>query len=184
VVVKILSIFRLYLNIYSDYKKNTFVLFLLVSGTALAQVPEMPAPSVLKTAGDYATYQNEAMEGFTYVLKANPQELKESGILPFLITWISGSPDVSVAVNMEVIPGVMDESYMYSGEMLCIYLAGMVLAKADGETDEAAVQLAGLQAVLKAYEKVSGDQKVKEMEKLLKLREKGKLADHVRKLVP
>lgn len=164
-------------------KKILFVLLLLISGSSMAQTPEMPDPSVLKTGGDYVKYQEKAMEGFTYAAKADPKELKESGVLPFLISWISGSPDVSVTVNMEVIPGVVDKSYPYNGEMLTIYLAGMVLAKVEGEDTEALLQLAGLDAVLDAYEKVKGEKKVKEMEKLLKLREKGRLESHMRKLV-
>lgn len=165
-------------------KKIIFLSMLLISAFMLrAQEFEVPADYSFESASDYAKYETDILNCIDW-LESSPlgfQPEKRKDAAAFLLTWVSGSPDVSIELNEKMI------WYIESNpELLVIFLGGWtrlaIQNPADGK-DVVKGSLAGIESVLKVYKKGVGVADDKQLNKLIKIQAKGGLEKWVAKQV-
>lgn len=131
----------------------------------------------LETKEDYTKYAQKAIEDFNWLfetpLGVNPEKRKKKNA--FLMQWMSGSPDVSIVLSEKIIP------YMDCSDCLMIFMGGW--SKYTLETDKFSklkANLAGTESVIEFYMfNRSKIEKNKDIEKFIKLKEKGKLEKYI-----
>ena len=163
-------------------KKVTLtILVLTFSLAAFSQVFEVPKNYKLEKAEDYATYEKDVVACIDWLKKTpvNEQTAKRKEANLFLLKWLSGSPEVQI----EVKPGIV--TFMEtSPELLMVFMGGWAkysLTNQDFDNNIAGSK-AGLESVIEFYTK-NRDliPKDKNIEKFIKLKDKGKLLDYVKK---
>lgn len=163
-------------------KHLLFFIFSLALGFNLhSQNFEVPKTLKLDQPEDYATYEKDVLNGIKWLKDTplNEQKAKRKEVSAFLITWISGAPNVSVLVDLKVCP------YASNADCFLMFMAGWTeyaLTNKDNSKTEGAY--AGTRAVLDFYTKNKDELgKVKGIKKLLKKRKKKKLKAHISDLM-
>ncbi|MBR9919742.1 MAG: hypothetical protein GYB31_02820 [Bacteroidetes bacterium] len=145
-----------------------------------AQQFEVPSDYKLETAEDFAFYERQVIACVDFLNNTSPKEQQEKRqeASAFLLQWLMGAPNVTVELNEHFI--TFAES---SPELLSIYLGGWTRhALLTGEKTNFAGNLAGLEAVINYYNRYRALlNKDRNVEKFIKMQEKGKLADYIRK---
>jgi len=158
-----------------------FLLTVLFAGTGMAQTFVVPQNYKLKTPEDYDKYQPDVIACVDW-LEATPSDQateKRQEAIAFFITWLTGSPTVSVSVY-----GFVTDLADKNSDLMIIFLGGgtrFVLENPDASTDNFKISLAGLNSVLDVYEKGKGIKKDKYLTNLVELRKKGELETWLKK---
>ena len=143
---------------------------------------ELVIPEVTYVSpSDYLDQQEKVLEVIDYLQysPANAEQEKRKEAMAFLIQWLEGSPTVSVTLEGFITP------FMAYGESLAIFLGGYtkyVLQTGGDNPDPVMANLAGTERVVEYYlanQSVYG--RHKELDKLVKQREKGRLRRWVEK---
>ena len=102
----------------------------------------------------------------------NEQTSKRKEVNAFILKWVNGSPTVNVEIN----PTIMDFENKNTG-MLVIYMAqsAKYVLENNYSKDMRAKHKAALAAMISVYKSGKGIKKDKQMEKLIKTDEEGKL---------
>ncbi|MFT5723230.1 MAG: hypothetical protein ACI9JN_000339 [Bacteroidia bacterium] len=161
--------------------KTTIITLLISLFTcqAKAQDFEVPKDYVLESAADYEKYEDAVLDCVDWLMEtpANDDLVKRKAANRFLLAWVTGSPNITITLSADVLPYLKT-----SPGMLLVYFGGWVKhALEEKDYDNAiAGSLAGTEWVLDFYTKNrSMLSKDKNIEKLLKLREKGKLKSFI-----
>ncbi len=163
-------------------KKISITLILTVlSITLFAQNFEIPANYNLEKPEDYAKYENDVVNCIDWLMEApvNEQAAKRKEANAFLLKWLSGSPDVHIEINPQIVTFMESEP-----ELLMIFMSGWAKYSIENKDpkNKVAGNMAGIEAVIKYYTKNKAYlKKIKEVEKYIKMKEKGKLEEHVKK---
>ncbi len=121
-------------------------------------------------------------------LEENPFAAKENNtkaISDYVIKWLAETPYVSVRLDEKFTGGIVqNKKYKYSDKIRVTYLFGksLYVIEHQGEPDEAAASLRGLEGVVKVYKEIlTIDQKAKhrELEFYKELYDSGQLKDYV-----
>ncbi|MFN8256068.1 MAG: hypothetical protein U0W24_10295 [Bacteroidales bacterium] len=156
-------------------------LFCLFPFVINAQEFEVPQNFKFDKLEDYAGYKSEILKCIDWLqttpVNENAQKRKDANA--FLLAWVSGSPDVRIEIKPEIVNFV--ES---SPELLMAFIGGWTkyaIEKKD-ENNKVAGNLAGVNAVMDFYVKnKSVLKKDKNVEKYLKMKEKGTLEEYISK---
>ena len=155
--------------------------FLFVTSFASAQQLSVPEVNYA-SAQDYGEQKDKVLEVIEYLQHspANTQKATRRAATSFLIVWLEGTPDITVTLGPIATP------FMQYGEGLAIFLGGYTkyALTAPGTVDPLSANLAATQAVLDYYRRnksVYGYDK--ELEKLVKKEERGKLEKWVAKQI-
>ncbi|MFT5820794.1 MAG: hypothetical protein ACI8ZM_002042 [Crocinitomix sp.] len=154
-------------------------LFFLFTINSFAQDFEVPKNAKLDKAEDYAQYEQDVIDGVNWALETplGEDESKRKDTYKFLITWIIGSPNVSIVLNEKIM------TFSGEGNCLIIYMGAWTKYALESKdfTDELKGSLAGINAVITFYEKNKKEMgKNKHVEKYIKLKKKGKLESTVK----
>jgi len=147
----------------------------------VAQEFEVPKNSVLKEKVDFSKYESEVLKGIDWLLQTplNAQPEKRKEINTFVITWVTGSPDVSIEVKPEIV------SFMKSNvDLLMIFMCGWTKYSLENKDYNNKIKGSqkGVEAVIEFYIKNKENlKKDKNVEKYIKLKEEGKLEDFISK---
>lgn len=160
-------------------KKILLILTALVlSQMAMAQQFSLPIMPEKMWPSDYAKYETDVLNCCNYLLTADPSfnHPKHEECSLFLVRWLSGSPQVRVALSSDLVDA-------NNGDLMVAYLAAWtrhsIQNKEDGELVCANV---AVEEMLRYYENFkSSIGKSKKTEKLLKQQRKGNLASVVAK---
>ena len=130
-------------------------IFLLMH--AAAQAPSIPRPFNPKSEADYRKVQDQAVNGMIWFLQTPAAVDPEYYQLmySFLFKWVAGNQDLKLVIEPKIAAPILDEKNEKNNpDILMAYLAGMALYKIQhpSDTDQAAIQLEGLRAVLKECE--------------------------------
>lgn len=146
---------------------------------AVSQDFEVPEYE-LEAAEDYAEYEDDVIAGFNWLVSNAPDHevAKRAEVSKFLLAWMTGSPNVSIVIDAEVL------TFMNSSPtMLVVFLGGWTKYALENDAYDDAYQgsLAGLNAVV-AYYSAYKDKlgKDKNIEKYVKMKSKGKLEAFVK----
>jgi hypothetical protein len=145
-----------------------------------AQDFEVPADYKFETADDYPQYEEDVMNGFDWIMETpyGEQDEKRNEVNKFLITWIMGSPSVSIELNENIV------TFMKSSpETLIIFLGGWTnyTLENDHSKDKTEGTKAAVNAVIEFYQnnrkKLGKD---KNIEKYVKMKDAGTLDDYIK----
>ncbi len=134
----------------------------------------------LESKEDYQKYEEEFIDGFNWLMKTpiGTEPLKRQEISAFLFQWMSGSPYVTIDVSPKII------TYMDCGDCLTIFMAGWTkyALETNDYKNKFKLNLAGTESAIQFYldnkDKLG---KNKDIEKLIKLKEKNKLEQFIKK---
>lgn len=165
----------------TKFKLLLFCLGLFCNGYSLAQSFEVPQEYEFATKEDYGRYHQQIIEaaGWLETTPLDKEPEKRQQVNTFVFQWLSGSPEVSVELQ-EYVSLFSDKN----PQLLLVFLGGWARCQLQhpDEADKKKFHTAGIESVLKAYEQ-GGARKDKNVEKLLKCRDKGKLDNWVKKKV-
>jgi hypothetical protein len=161
-------------------KTQLIITFLLVSFTYVrSQDFEVPSYT-LKKAADFAQYEKDIIAAVNW-LAATPvqdQVSKRGDATRFLIEWLTGSPNVSVEINGEIVNFTKPNT-----ELLIMFMGGWT--KYVLETNDKSKlkgNLSGIEMVIAFYQKSRKDLKRdKNVEKYVEMKEKGTLEEFLKK---
>lgn len=140
---------------------------------------EVPQNLELKTEADYARYEADVIKAAKWLEETDldKEEEKRKRVNAFVLAWLTGTPKVSMTVNVGLINHTKDNT-----NLLGIYMASYAryCLEHTGALEKDAKRFA-LESIAKVYQKKIGVKKNKLMEKLAKAIAEGKLEEHVAK---
>jgi hypothetical protein len=156
------------------------IFFILVAGL-WAQEYNVPKNYEFKDKDAYAAYEPQVKETIEWLLQSplGKEASKRQEANTFLIAWLTGTPNVSVAVDSKIADFIK-----INPELLIPFMAGWTDYSLNNGYSKDNIQCtkAGLEAVAAFYRKNRGYlKKDGSVEKIEKLIEKGKLEEDIRK---
>jgi hypothetical protein len=151
------------------------ITIMLFSFSAKSQEFNVPANYEFKTAGDYTKYEKDIIACADWLenspLDKDVQKRKEASA--FLIKWITGSPTVSIGLNADLVMKYFEKN----GDFLVIFMAGWTryALQNNYSKDQQKGYYEGYKSVITVYKKGIGVTKNKDLEKLIKMYDKGEL---------
>lgn len=163
-------------------KKTLLTLFIsALSLGVYAQHFEVPADYKLIAKEDYAPYEQDVVNCVDWITNTplNMEADKRKDANAFLLKWVSGSPTVHIEIKEEVVTFLGS-----SPELLMVYLGGWTRYSLQSKDFDNKVEgsLAGIESVIDFYSKNKAFlPKDKNIEKYIKMKEKGKLREYIEK---
>jgi len=142
-----------------------FSIYLFFSHNIFSQTFEVPTNYVFKTKEDFAKYEKDIIQAINW-LETTPidkQSNKRKGVNAFLISWLTGSPNVSIALTEYT-----TELSSKNPDLLISFMGGWTKEKLQNPSlnDVLKLNIAGVKSIIKTY-KLGGAKKDKNVEKLL-----------------
>ncbi|AOW21114.1 hypothetical protein [Urechidicola croceus] len=150
----------------------------IISISTYAQSYEVPKNYVLEAVEDYEPYEEKIIETVDWLINTsvNTQENKRADAKTFLMKWVMGAPKVKIVLNTE-------NSDFGNPEYLMIFIGAWAKDNISKKEYDNPVNgnLAGINGVIEFYSKNKSTLgKNKKIEKLIKLKTKGKLVDYIK----
>lgn len=147
---------------------------LFFSGISAAQTTfEVPQKVVLESDSDYPKYNNDIINAAKWLEETdlNKETAKRKEVNAFVIKWISGTPDISVAITES-----LTKLFGENNELMVVYLASYSKEFLENKnaTDATATK-AALISIIKVYKKGIAITKNKDMDKAVKAYDENKL---------
>lgn len=163
-------------------KKISIVLILMtISLSLFSQNFEIPKNIKLENAEDFANYEQEVIKCINWLIKTpiNEQETKRKDANTFLMKWLTGSPYVHLDIKQEIV------TFMgTSPDLLMIFMGGWTKYSLESKAFDNKVDgsLQGIESVIEFYTKNKAFlPKDKNVEKYIKMKQKGKLKEYIEK---
>lgn len=163
--------------------KKTVLLAVLILFAFSVYGQEYTVPKNVKfeNKDDYAVYEPQVKETIDWLLATSlgKEANKRTEANAFLMMWLTGTPNVSINVNTDILPFIKK-----SPELLLPFIAGCVKYSLENNysKDNILLNKAGIETVVAFYRNNRGylkkDDSIEKYEKLL---EKGKLEDDLKK---
>lgn len=159
----------------------TLLLLITTSIFSIAQEFEVPVYE-FKTAEDYAPYNPKVLECINWLMKTpiNEQSSKRKDANAFMLAYLSGSPDIHIEIKPEIVTFIGSKT----PDLLMAFMGGWAKYSIESEDYKNKVtgSLKGIETVIQFYE---ANKKVipkdKDVEKYIKMKEKGTLKDYIEK---
>lgn len=158
------------------------ILVLLLTTTSLnlfSQDFEVPQNYVLDKAEDYAPYEDDIVNCIDWLMKTpiNEQEAKRQEAEAFLLLWMTGSPNVSIELKLEIISFIET-----TPDLLMTFMGGWT--KYSLETKDFSNKVegskAGIESVIEFYTNNRDVlAKDKNVENYIKMKKKGTLDEYI-----
>ena len=161
-------------------RRSLFILlFLLTSSSLFSQNFEVPRSVSFENTEDYTKQRDNVVKAINW-LENTPigQEAnKRKDVNAFLMTWLTGSPDVTIAIDQNIV------TFMDCSDCLMIFMgswAKYALTNKDYDNSLKGT-LYGIEGVINFYKKNKiALGKNKAIEKYVKLKNKEKLEDFIK----
>lgn len=162
-------------------KTVLLVVFVVFTFSAYGQEYMVPKNVKFENKEDYAAYEPQVKETINWLLATSlgKEANKRTEANAFLMMWLTGTPNVSVNVNTDILPFIKK-----SPELLLPFIAGCVKYSLENNysKDDILLNKAGIETVIAFYRNNRGYLKKDDsIEKYEKLVEKGKLEEDIRK---
>lgn len=163
-------------------KKLAFALMLAtISLTLFSQNFEVPQNPKLDKPDDFARYEQDVIKCFDWLMDTpiDEQKAKRMDASSFLLKWLSGSPDVHIMIKEEIVTFLGS-----TPDLLMVFMGGWAKYSLESKDfdNRVAGNLAGIEAVIAFYQKNRDSlPKDKNVEKYIKMKEKGKLKEYIEK---
>lgn len=157
------------------------LMFSILTFNLVAQEFEVPKNCILAKGEDYAKYEGEILKGIDWLLKApmatQPEKRRE--VNRFVMTWLTGSPTVTVNIKPEIV------NFMNPNpDLLMVFMCGWTKYSIETKDNNntAMGNQKGIEAVIEFYTKNKEYlKKDNNVEKYIKLKENGKLEEYISK---
>lgn len=162
-------------------KLFSILMFSFLTFNLFAQEFEVPKNYVLKGKEDFSKYESEVLKGIDWLFQTpiNSQSDKRKEVNMFILSWLEGSPTVSVEIKQEIV------SFMKPNpDLLMIFMCGWTKYSLENKDYNNKIKGSqkGVEAVIEFYVKNKENlKKDKNVEKYIKLKEEGKLEDYITK---
>lgn len=163
-------------------KKILFIMLLsLVTITMFGQDFEVPKDYKFAVKEDYKPYEPQILKAIDWLLNTpiNVEVEKRKDVNAFVLTWLMGSPDVTINLNLDIV-----HISKTNEELLFPFIAGWTVFSINNDysKDNLLGTKAGIEAAVNFYEKNKKVlKKDKEIEKFKNLIEKDKLHEELQK---
>jgi hypothetical protein len=164
-------------------KKSIILAILLLFGQKMwSQATSefrVPGDYSFEEASDYEQYEEDILACIEWLEKSPlnkyPEIRKEAS--EFLITWIEGAPNVTIELHQEILKFAKANQ-----PLLVIFMGGWTAYELNNPEEKNKILgcVAGLESAIRVYKKGIGVRSDKEIEKLIKLEERGQLEKWVR----
>jgi len=160
--------------------KKRFVFFVLISLTIFcnqikSQDFKVPKDYVLKVKEDYAKYEKDVIACANWMENSplDKDEQKRIDANTFLLKWLTGSPTVNVNINADLLVKYFEKNPQFQ----IIFLAGWTRYSLENNysKDQQKGYYEGFKSIIYVYKKGVGIKKSKDLEKLIKIYDKGEL---------
>jgi hypothetical protein len=157
----------------------TFALSILAGHMSPAQTFDVPELEI-HDKKDYAKYNQNIIACVNWLentpLDQEPEKRTEANA--FLIKWLSGTPDVAVSLNSEIVTKYTDKN----PQLLVLFLGGWsrYALQNNYSKDELKGYYAGFKTMILVYRKGVAIKKEKALEHLVKVYDEGKLEDWIK----
>jgi hypothetical protein len=152
-------------------------LLLVFSQVSFAQDFQVPKNYSFKKKEDFAKYEKDVISCTQWLENTplNQEAPKRKEANAFLLSWVSGAPNVSVEINQKIVN--FSEK---NPDLLMIFIGGWTRSSLEtpaNDKDKVKGNLAGVRSVIKFYKANldKGIKKDKNVEALVKLEDDGKL---------
>ena len=163
-------------------KTITLALILITISLGLfSQDFEVPKNYHFDKAEDYAPYEQDVVKAFDWLMQTpiNEQSAKRKEVNAFLLIWLTGSPNVKIEMKPEIV------TFMGSSpDLLMAFMGGWAKYSLQSKDfdNKIANNLAGIESVIELYTRnKSVLPKNKNVEKYIKMKDKGTLKKYVEK---
>ena len=162
-------------------KLFSILMFSFLTFNLFTQEFEVPKNYVLKGKEDFSKYESEVLKGIDWLFQTpiNSQSDKRKEVNMFILSWLEGSPTVSVEIKQEIV------SFMKPNpDLLMIFMCGWTKYSLENKDYNNKIKGSqkGVEAVIEFYIKNKENlKKDKNVEKYIKLKEEGKLEDYITK---
>ena len=155
--------------------------FSILAFNLVAQEFEVPKNCILSKEEDYAKYEGEVLKGIDWLLKTpiSSQPEKRREINRFVMTWLTGSPTVTVNIKPEIVNFMKPNP-----DLLMVFMCGWTKYSIETKDNNntAMGNQKGIEAVMEFYIKNKEYlKKDNNVEKYIKLKENGKLEEYISK---
>jgi hypothetical protein len=159
-----------------------FLFVLLIAGTSCGQSFEVPKKIKLQTQKDFKRYEKDIIKCTSWLETApvDKETEKRKDASRFLMQWMTGATNVSIDLNLKVLP--FAES---SPDMLVYFMGGWTRYSLlnPGDTDKLQGNLAGLRSVLTVYRSNPTQTRDVSLDKLLSYNNGGDLEEWVKEQI-
>lgn len=146
-----------------------------MSSAAVAQEFTVPPLDGMKTEADYVKYEKDviACANWLETTPLNKDREKRVSANAFIMKWITGTPNVSVGLDANVMSTLADKNE----QLLVLFIAGWAryALQNNYSKDNQKGYLEGLKSLINVYKKGIDIRKDKDVEKFVELDEKGEL---------
>ncbi|TAL81807.1 MAG: hypothetical protein EPN88_00260 [Bacteroidetes bacterium] len=163
--------------------KKIFIAFILAASMIglSAQDFDVPKDFTANKPEDYAKYEKDIMLCINWIMATpvNDQTAKRKESYAFFMKWLTGTPNVSVDVKSEIVTFMEP-----NGDLLLIFMAGWTKYALETKDYKNKLNgnLKGIESVIDFYQKNKDNlKKDKNVEKYMKMKEKGTLEDYLKK---
>lgn len=150
-----------------------FAILMTSSHLLIGQEFEVPAAYDFKTKEDYAQYNPQIVAAVDWLEKTpvKTQAEKRQEVNRFVITWLTGTPAVTVELQ-KLVTDISEKN----PDLLLAFMGGWARYQLQHleETDKVKLNTEGIKTALRVYQ-LGGLKKDKQVEKLLKLEKAGEL---------
>jgi hypothetical protein len=165
--------------------KKILLMASLVAASIAAQAQGNPVPDDYKLVApaDYARYEKNVIPTIDYLLNAapDPNSMEQKKATAFLINWVSGSPDVSIDIQPEIV-----NFFEKNKDLLTVFMAGWTKYALQTQKFDDALNgnIEGVKAVTAYYQKnkalMTPDENV---EQYIKMQKDNTLAAFIKKQI-
>ena len=157
------------------------LMFSILAFSLVAQEFEVPKNCILSKEEDYAKYEGDILKGIDWLLKTpiSSQPEKRREVNTFVITWLTGSPTVTVNIKTEIVNFMKPNP-----DLLMVFMCGWTKYSIETKDNNntAMGNQKGIEAVIEFYIKNKEYlKKDNNVEKYIKLKENGKLEEYISK---
>ena len=157
------------------------LMFSILAFSLVAQEFEVPKNCILSKEEDYAKYEGDILKGIDWLLKTpiSSQPEKRREINRFVMTWLTGSPTVTVNIKPEIVNFMKPNP-----DLLMVFMCGWTKYSIENKDNNntAMGNQKGIEAVIEFYTKNKEYlKKDNNVEKYIKLKENGKLEEYISK---
>jgi len=157
------------------------LMFSILAFSLVAQEFEVPKNCILSKEEDYAKYEGDILKGIDWLLKTpiSSQPEKRREINRFVMTWLTGSPTVTVNIKPEIVNFMKPNP-----DLLMVFMCGWTKYSIETKDNNntAMGNQKGIEAVMEFYIKNKEYlKKDNNVEKYIKLKENGKLEEYISK---
>ncbi|HEX4851550.1 MAG TPA: hypothetical protein VFV08_12120 [Puia sp.] len=170
------------LSILKSYVIFCVFQFVLINNVSSQAGFDIPQNIELNTRDDYAKYESKMIEAAKWLEQTDldKETEKRQRVNKFVLQWVAGSPTINIVVHESVTKLVGKNK-----QLLSIYLANYsrYCLESKSTKDPFPANKAALESMMNVYKKGISIKRTKEMDKLIKMTEEGKLNEYIQENV-